>query len=732
MATVLIYLPIFMCGLGAGAVFYFWRKASARWATWFPLLKKLLEWGFIGLGLADVVYAFYYFNGSSATAGPALLALVVGVVLPEAFLRQTGGASSKEETKRGALMGNSLAVARKIKAAKTPAYLSLGGVPVPVDAEPYHFLIAGSTGTGKSVAINTLLQKIRARGDCAIVVDSGGNFLAKHFQADTDFVFNPYDDRCVGWSPTAEMQGVWDCLALARSIVPDGVGDGKEWNSYAQTFVSAILRKLWETDRLTMRDFLYFVQAAPRAELQELLADTAAAGQLASERTFGSIRTIAGNYVTSYDYLPTDKEKFSVAEMIRAEHSGFLFLTYRDDQLDSLRNLMACLLDVAARTILSLEEDPNRRIWLVIDEFASLGRVQSIEAVATKARKAGGCLVLGIQSVSQLKDRYGDNGAQTILSCLSSWLVLRCSDADTAEYMSKYMGDAEVRRTQKGQSNSDSGETQSWNEQSAIQRVVLGSQVQAFPNLTGLLKLAGDYPVCEVKLPIPSFKGGASVASFRERDFKANPLLKLAPSVPSPAKVAAPEQPASGAPRMAPTPTREDAVLLDKTPRPVRPPRNLLVEVSRNIKPLSERVAQLPVAEAREPIPLPSAPEPDPALRQEDSMSPPPQALRKAGGDAVALQMLANLAKARRSQALAQAAGTAPAPAASPRPPAVTAPPREATASISVPNPEDSARPGAPAPLPRAEPAPAVAKDAAGQKKRRRGPGREMLDGLLR
>lgn len=527
-----------LCGAGFFALFAVWRKSASRWSTWFPLLKKTLEWLLIGVAVVLAFWAAILLLNAGTHFATFVLAFVVGLAAPHYLLGSKLGKTEKEETTRGSTLATPEVVTKKVRAAKVPTQLSLGGVPIPVAAEPYHFLLSGSTGTGKSVAMGSLLESLRARGDTVILVDSGGDFLSKHYDANTDFVFNPYDDRCIGWSPTAEMQGAWDATSMARSIVPDGTGEAKEWNGYAQTFVSSVLRKLWETQRLTLKDFLYYVQAASIAELTELLVGTAAVSQLAADKTFGSIRTIAGNYVAAYDYLPTDQQTFSVAEMIRAEHSGVLFVTYRDDQLDSLRNLIACLLDVAARTILSLTPDPERRIWLIIDEFASIGKVQSIEAVATKARKAGGCLVLGIQSVSQLKDRYGEHGAQTILSCLSTWLVLRCSDADTAEYMSKYIGEAEVKRTQQGSSTSDSGESQSWNEQSTTQRVVLGSQIQAFPNLTGLLKLAGDYPVCSVKLPLPKNRDSRYTA-FDARDFRARPLLALAAPVAATAPVAA-------------------------------------------------------------------------------------------------------------------------------------------------------------------------------------------------
>jgi DNA polymerase III delta prime subunit len=617
------YVFFLSSGIGLYAAMYLWRKGATRWGTWFPLLRKSLEWGLIGLAAGIALYALFTAANGPLPSGHALFALALGLAAPELYRRLRGDkASEVDETQRGSEVVSSQEVAKRIKASKQKTFIELGGVPIPESAEPYHFLIAGSTGTGKSVAIHTLLSKIRERGDTAILVDSGGDFLSKHFNAKTDFVFNPFDERCVGWSPTLEMQGSWDAQALARSIVPDGIGDSREWNSYAQTFVGSVLRKLWEAQRLTLADFLYFVQVAPVKELKILLEGTPAISQMGSEKMFGSIRTIASNYLTSYDYLPTDRDPFSLTQMVQAEHSGVLFVTYRDDQLDALRNIIASLLDVASRAVLSLEPNPNRRIWLIIDEFASIGRVQSVEAVATKARKAGGCLVLGIQSISQLKDRYGDNGAQTILSCLSSWLVLRCSDADTSEYMSRYIGEAEVSRSQLGKSSGDTGDSNSVSEQRLTKRVVLGSEIQQFENLHGLLKLAGGMPVCSVKLALPPPPKGSGKA-FVPRDFCKRPLLKLQAQVDvadegadeagtqSPAPAAAPRAAAPSAPA-APAQVGKtvSAAAFDRFVRrqdeaPVS--KNLLVEMSRGVPTLAERMRQMAVQRAA-PVPAPAKP----------------------------------------------------------------------------------------------------------------------------
>lgn len=528
--SILPYAKALFCGLGVFLLLVLWKKSASRWSTWFPVLRKTLQFVLVIAVIGVFVAALADLADSHGLSSFKILSFVLGIVSP--WLVAKPRMKTQETVKRGSVVANSDTVAKLVKKQKKRSDITLAGVPIPVDSEPYHYLAVGSTGVGKSVAISTFIRTAKERGDTLIIVDSGGNFLQGHFDPETDFVFNPYDSRCVGWSPTAEMQGAWDAQALARSIVPDGTGESKEWNAYTQTFVSSVLRRLWEKKQLSLAHFLYAIQVAPLEELRELLAGTPAASQLEAEKTFGAIRTIASSYLNAYEYLPTNRPVFSVTQMIRAEHSGALFLTYREDQLDSVRSMLACLLDVVARTVLSLSPDPDRRVWLIIDEFASIGKIQSIEQVATKARKNGGCLVVGIQSVSQLQERYGEHGAQTILSCLSTWLVLRCSDTETAEYMSKYVGEVEVLRSQQGLSQSDSGQTESLQEQTTTQRAVLPSQLQALPALQGFLKLAGSYPICNVKLEIPKSPTQRSVEAFSQRDFSLEPLLdlKLAPA----------------------------------------------------------------------------------------------------------------------------------------------------------------------------------------------------------
>lgn len=540
-SSTLLYL--FAAGLGLRLSALAWQRTSHRWDSWFPLFRKTARAGLWTLIAVSVVAAAVLMLNAleSPGLGLALAAWGLGFIVPNLYQFFAGG-KPEDRTERGALIATAAQLRRLVGRAAGADCIELGGVRIPRKAEPYHLLINGSTGSGKSVAIKSLLTTLRARGDTVILVDSGGEFCSLFYDPSKDVVFNPFDGRCAPWSPMAEIEGPWDAESLARSIVPDGVGDNKEWNSYAQTFLSSTISALQRQGRNALADLLWAAQAASPKELAALLRDTPAYAQLASERALGSIRTIVGNYLSAYNHLEShDDAAFSVRQFVAKAKGSFLFLTYRDDQLDTLKHMLGCILDVASRAVLSLPADDNRRVWLIIDEFASIGKVQSVEMFATKARKAGGCLVVGLQSISQLKDRYGEFQAHSILSCLSSSLTLRCADADTAERMSVHLGEAEVVRASGGVSKSITTgvETASWSEQNTVRRLVMASELQALPNLEGYLKLAGSYPVARVKLKLP--KAQPSVApAFVERAHKQVPAPASQPtSVAKPDEVGA-------------------------------------------------------------------------------------------------------------------------------------------------------------------------------------------------
>jgi type IV secretory pathway TraG/TraD family ATPase VirD4 len=132
---------------------------------------------------------------------------------------------------------------------------------------------------------------------------------------------------------------------------------------------------------------------------------------------------------------------------------------------------------------------------------------------------------VGLQSVSQLRDAHGQDGAQTLLSCLSSQLLLRANDPETAEYASWHLGDAEVLRESISEGRD---RTRTYHNQ--VERLVLASQIQGLPNRVGFLRLAGQYSVRCVQIPL--IRRATRMEAFVPRKLNTEvPVLPAATSV---------------------------------------------------------------------------------------------------------------------------------------------------------------------------------------------------------
>lgn len=380
---------------------------------------------------------------------------------------------------------------------------TVGGVPIPVALEPLHMLVAGTTGAGKSQAIKEILSGAVQRGDRLLVVDPNGDYCSI-FARPGDLVLNPFDRRTPGWSIFNEVRSAYDCERFARSVVPDGTGDMREWNGYAQFLIKEVMHKLWSQGCRETSVLIKFVCELPIATLGEYMADTAAASMFGegAEKTMGSTRFIATKHLGPHKHMP--QGDFSLRDWLE-RGAGNLYITWREDMADALRSLISTWFDVVITATLSAPvHGPPRPTWFVCDELASLERLSSLEAGLTKGRKHGARFLCGIQSTSQLDDLYGKEKAVTLRSCFRNLLFLNIPHTDpaTAEELSKGVGESEFVRkeTQRSVGYSMKNSSRTISRRNVTEKVLLPSQIQDLPNLKAYVSFAGDYPICKVSL----------------------------------------------------------------------------------------------------------------------------------------------------------------------------------------------------------------------------------------
>ena len=378
----------------------------------------------------------------------------------------------------------------QVQAQKDPDRpLIIGGVRIPRQVETRHIMVVGTTGSGKSVTIADLLEVIRARGERAIVYDRTGDHLSV-FLRRGDTVLNPLDRRTSHWTPWADATTSYDYERIAAALIPEN-RDNPFWHESSRAVLSSIL-----AESHTMQEALRLMQTAGEAEINTILERQGKAGVFGSRVTAQNVRASMVAPTTSLRYLkdpPEGTTAFSIREWVGNDRSSWLWLTSRSDMDEALRPLLTVWVDQVVTAVTSQPPSQSRRIWLILDEVARLQFVPSLEAALTLGRKHGLVVVLGLQTVAQLRDVYGRDKATTLLGQPQTRLLLKQSDPESAEWASKTIGERHVIRGIYGESShSRTGGGTNYTFQHFTENAVLGSEFSALPSLEGFIGVADD------------------------------------------------------------------------------------------------------------------------------------------------------------------------------------------------------------------------------------------------
>ncbi len=386
--------------------------------------------------------------------------------------------------------------------------ITLAGAAVPMADETKHFKLIGTTGTGKSTAIQEILGTALARGDRAVIADPDGGYLNRFYDPGRgDVVLNPFDERSRKWDLFAEIKNPYDVEQLARSLIPDHDGADRSWRGYARTFFSAVTRQAHEAGIKDLGELYRLLVVADTGELRALVKGTPAQPFLDehNSRMFDSIRSVTSSAVGAIDHIAQQKsDGFSIREWVNQDSRGVLFMPYKAGQIAALRSTISGWMRLAIFETMNRDEQPeertaedSRRLWFVVDELDALGQIDGLKDALARLRKFGGRCVLGFQSIAQVSSTYGQGDAHTIVENCGNTLILRCSASEgggTARFASQLIGEREVLRTTISRSsryNEFVGST-SRSEQFSVEPAVLPSQIEQLPDLAGYLKHASD------------------------------------------------------------------------------------------------------------------------------------------------------------------------------------------------------------------------------------------------
>ena len=401
--------------------------------------------------------------------------------------------------------------------------LSGSGLRIPANKETSHCFIIGCSGSGKTNVFNQILEDIRECELKAVIHDTKGDYIAKFYNPEFDYILNPLDERCVKWNIWNDIKRHSDFVTIANTLIPESSKADPFFYLTPRRILVDILQYLWDTEQTTNKA-IWDIVNLPMQELGTKLLQNGLGGGndlLGNQETASNLMSTIVNACQVFRYMQDMDGDFSVHDYID-NSSGCIFLSNKQEIKELVKPVLALFSDLSTNYLLSLPDDGNRRLFFLFDEFNSMARMSSIISLLTLARSKGGAVFIGTQDFGEIDANYGKDIRNTIINNCSNSYVLRLNDPETADYFSKKLGEVEWIDTVHSQSESQTSTagivpsntvTVGTSQSRRIDRAVLPSEIMELPDLRGYVTIA----------TVGTF---ASKTFYRKRDNVALPFVE--------------------------------------------------------------------------------------------------------------------------------------------------------------------------------------------------------------
>lgn len=205
--------------------------------------------------LAFCSIAIFIFAAVKGQIGWIILTLIVLIGVNRLAIQGLLSGKSKHGKRRyirGALLLSYKEMCNKLKNYKLR--LPIGRYRLPIDYEVKHCLIVGRPGTGKTVALSQVIAEICNNKLSAIIHDSKGDFVPKFYNPETDYILNPFDERCINWNIFNDIKRETDFNLIACSLIPENFGSDPYWYEVPRKILSEILSYCWHQGKRTNKE----------------------------------------------------------------------------------------------------------------------------------------------------------------------------------------------------------------------------------------------------------------------------------------------------------------------------------------------------------------------------------------------------------------------------------------------------------------------------------------------
>ncbi len=326
-----------------------------------------------------------------------------------------------------------------------------------------HVLVIGGTGSGKSTGY--IMPNIFAAGlagESVVVSDPKGELLGEtggwlQQQGYNVVVFDLLSSRGYGWNPVQAARDEKEvdilCDTLIRNAVSDAGGEKSYFFALEKTALIAVVEYVKQLPGQDNMLSVMSLLAQPQHVLGQLIknygsqAARHAWGQVEGAKTSPLVGLSAKLNVLRYteSLLVPSCGGIDFGDLKREKTALFCILPIGDESVKPI--LSAFYTFLFRRLCAAGEHDAGSLIVrLLLDEFANLGEINNFAQVIAVARGYGVNISVVLQTLSQLRDLYGEAAARVIAGNCGLQLLLGTQDFETADIFSRALGHAAVRQ----------------------------------------------------------------------------------------------------------------------------------------------------------------------------------------------------------------------------------------------------------------------------------------------
>ncbi|HCE2669738.1 TPA: type IV secretion system DNA-binding domain-containing protein [Vibrio parahaemolyticus] len=315
-------------------------------------------------------------------------------------------------------------------------------------------LIFGQQGSGKSTVIKPIIDQIVARKDLLFIYDRKNEYTPL-FLDSSSILINPCDKRSFHWDIGSDVRSEQDAFLVAQCLIEETTDP--LWSTGARLILTGLFIILINTEGKCSWHSIAKLLSKTDSELQPLIQmhypQASVFINQNSKTTQGFLVTLVKELhwvrQLGVTWKPNDKNKFSVRRWAKGNlsNANTLILAHDENASELSMKLCSAMFSLMVSAVLALEDSSKRRIWFSLDELSSLQKNDALEKWLRLGRSKGARTIAGVQALSQIKDIYGADVAETIFSLFGSIIALRMgATGESAKYASATFGERQVER----------------------------------------------------------------------------------------------------------------------------------------------------------------------------------------------------------------------------------------------------------------------------------------------